>query len=161
VLSWERKMHIDSPLLSAIAALIGALIGGTASLLAAIYTQRYQDRLQRIAREMTKREMVYADFISNASRLLLKAQVRDEIKLGGNEQQLIALTDRMRLFAPPNVIHEAEAVIRAIVEIWLQPSVEPRTLAEAALSNSRAPDPLLSFSLICRADLEKVHQSVV
>jgi len=129
-------------------------------LLAAIYTQRYQDRLQRIAREMTKREMVYADFISNASRLLLKAQVRDEIKLGGNEQQLIALTDRMRLFAP-NVIHEAEAVIRAIVEIWLQPSVEPRTLAEAALSNSRAPDPLLSFSLICRADLEKVHQSVV
>jgi hypothetical protein len=110
---------------------------------------------------MTKREMVYADFISNASRLLLKAQVRDEIKLGGNEQQLIALTDRMRLFAPPNVIHEAEAVIRAIVEIWLQPSVEPRTLAEAALSNSRAPDPLLSFSLICRADLEKVHQSVV
>ena len=82
------------------AALIGALIGGTASLLAAIYTQRYQDRLQRIAREIAKREMVYADFITNASRLLLKAQVRDEIKLGGAEQQLIGLTDRMRLFAP-------------------------------------------------------------
>ena len=67
----------------------------------------------------------------------------------------------MRLFAPPDVIHEAEAVIRAIVEIWLQPSVEPRKIAEAALSNSGTPDPLLSFSLICRADLEKVHQTVV
>ena len=95
-----RDAH-RTTLLSAIAALIGALIGGTASLLAAIYTQRYQDRLQRIAREITKREMVYADFITNASRLLLKAQVRDEIKLGGAEQQLIGLTDRMRLFAPP------------------------------------------------------------
>src|SRR6185369_15372096 len=102
-----------------------------------------------------------ADFITHASKLLLKAQVRDEIKLGGDEQRLIGLTDRMRLFAPPDVINEAEAVIRAIVELWLQPSVELRQLAEAALSNSRLPDPLLSFSLICRADLEKVHQTVV
>ena len=109
---------------------------------------------------ITKREMVYANFITNASRLLLKAQVRDEIKLGGAEQQLIGLTDRMRLFAPPHVIDEAEAVIRAIVEIWLKPSVEPRQLAEAALSNTRLPDPLLSFSLACRADLDRVHQTV-
>jgi len=160
VLSWEREMHIEPPLLSAMAALIGALIGGTASLLAAIYTQRYQDRLQRIAREIAKREMVYADFITNASRLLLKAQVRDEIKLGGDEQQLIGLTDRMRLFAPPKVINEAEAVIRAIVEIWLQPSVEPRQLAEAALSKGPLSDPLLSFTLACRSDLDMVHQTV-
>ena len=86
-------MHIDPPLLSAIAALIGALMGAAASLIAAIYTQRYQDRLQRIAREVMKRETVYAEFITNASRLLLKAQVRDEIKLGGDEQQLIGLRD--------------------------------------------------------------------
>ena len=92
--------------------------------------------------------------------MLLKAQVRDEIKLGGAEQQLIGLTDRMRLFAPPKVITEAEAVIRAIVEIWLQPSVEPRQLAEAALSKSPLSDPLLSFTLACRADLDKVHQTV-
>ena len=104
--------------------------------------------------------MVYADFITHASKLVLKAQVRDEIKLGGDEQQLIGLVNRMRLFAPPHVIDEAEAVIRAIVEIWLQPSVEPRQLAEAALSNARLPDPLLSFSLACRADLDRVHQTV-
>ena len=153
-------MHIEPALLSAMAALMGAVVGGGASLGAAIYTQRYQDRLQRTAREMTKRETVYADFITSASRLLLKAQVRDEIKLGGDEQQLIGLTDRMRLFAPPHVIDEAEGVIRAIIEIWLQPSVEPRQLAEAALSNSRLPDPLLAFSMACRADLDRVHQTV-
>ena len=78
----------------------------------------------------------------------------------GIEQQLIGLTDRMRLFAPPHVIDEAEAVIRAPVEPCVKPSVEPRQLAEAALSDSRLPDPLLSFSLACRADLDKVHQTV-
>jgi HAMP domain-containing protein len=44
-------MHIDPALLSAISALVGALMGGGASLIAAIYTQRCQDRLQRVARE--------------------------------------------------------------------------------------------------------------
>ena len=82
-------MHIEPPLLSAITALIGAVMGGGASLMGAIYTQRSQDRLQRIARETARREMVYADFITSASKLLLKAQVRDKIKLGGDEQQLI------------------------------------------------------------------------
>jgi hypothetical protein len=38
-------MRIDPALLSAISALVGALMGGGASLIAAIYTQRYQDRL--------------------------------------------------------------------------------------------------------------------
>ena len=153
-------MHIEPALLSAIAALMGAIVGGGASLGAAIYTQRSQDRLQRIAREVTRQEIVYADFITSASKLLLKAQVRDEIKLGGDEQQLIGLVNRMRLFAPEHVIDEAEAVVRAIVEIWLKPSLEPRQLAESALSDSRLPDPLLPFSLACRADLHKVHEIV-
>jgi len=81
-------MHIEPALLSAIAALMGAIVGGGASLGAAIYTQRSQDRLQRIAREVTRREIVYADFITSASKLHLKAQVRDEFKLGGGELQL-------------------------------------------------------------------------
>jgi len=154
-------MHFDPAVLSAMSALIGAIVGGGASLAAAIYTQRYQDRLQRIAREITRREIVYAEFITNASKLFLRAQVRDKITFGGDEQQLIGLINRMRLFAPPHVIDEADAVIKAIVEIWLKPSVEPREIAEAALSNDNLPDPLLSFSLACRDDLDKIHKRIV
>ena len=51
-------------------------MGGGASLTAAVYTQRRQDRLQRVAREITKRETVYADFIMTASKLLLQAYVQ-------------------------------------------------------------------------------------
>jgi hypothetical protein len=153
-------MHIDPALLSPVSALMGALIGGSTTLVAAVYTQRHQDRLQRVASETAKRETVYADFVMSASSLLLKAYTRDEILLSGDEQRLIGLINRMRLFAPPDVVEGAEAALRTIVEIMLKPSVELRQLAKQALSNS-IEDPLLAFSSICRADLDNLHRTVV
>jgi hypothetical protein len=153
----EAKMGIDPAFVSAISALVGALMGGSASLAAAIYTQRYQNRLQRIARETAKREQVYADFIMDASKLLLNAYVHDGIILGGDEQHLIGLANRMRLFAPPTIISEAEAVIRGLVAISLKPSVDLRKLATAELSKNSNSDLLLPFSEACRSDLDQVH----
>ena len=153
-------MTIDPTLLSPVSALLGATVGGAASLLGAIYTQRRQDRIQRIASEVAKRESVYAEFIMSASNFLLKAHTRDEIELGGDEQRMIGFRNRMRLFAPASVVEGAEAVLRAIVEISLKPSVELRQLAKEAFSNHLDPDPLLAFSSLCRADLDDVHQTV-
>jgi hypothetical protein len=153
-------MHIDPALLTPLALLLGALVGGSASLLGAIYSHRFQGRVQRVASEIAKRETVYADFVMSASSLLLNAYTRDEISLSGDEQRLIGLIDRMRLFAPPDVVKGAEAVLRAIVEILLKPSIELRQLAKQALSNS-IEDPLLAFSSICRADLDNLHRTVV
>ena len=154
-------MAVDPTLLSPISALLGALIGGGASLLGTIYTQRSQDRVQRVASEIAKRETVYADFVMSASNLLLNAYTHDEIALSGDEQRMIGLINRMRLFAPTDVVDGAEAVLRAIVEISLKPSVELRQLAKEALSKSLDPDPLLAFSSICRADLDNVHRTIV
>ena len=154
-------MYIDPALLSPVSALLGAVVGGGASLLGAIYTHRSQDRDRRVASEIAKRETVYADFVMSASNLLLDAYTHDEISLGGDEQRLIGLINRMRLFAPTDVVEGAEAVLRAIVEILLKPSIELRQLAKEALSKSLDPDPLLAFSSICRADLDNVHRRVV
>jgi hypothetical protein len=67
----------------------------------------------------------------------------------------------MRLFAPAQVVSGAEAVLRAILEIALQPSVELRQLAKQALSKRLDPDPLLAFSEICRTDLDYVRRTGV
>ena len=150
-------MLIDPTLLGPVSALLGAIVGGGASLVAAIYTQRCQDRLQRVAREVDKREAVYANFVMHASNLLLNAYTRDEIVLGGDEPRLIGLINRMRLFAPPEVVGGAEKVFRVIVEILLKPSIELRQLAKETLSRGLDPDPLLAFSQICRADLDRVR----
>ncbi len=154
-------MHIDPNLLSPASALLGAIVGGGASLVAAIYTQRCQDRLQRVAREVEKWEAVYANFVMHASNLLLSAHTRDEIVLGGDEPHLIGLINRMRLFASPEVVGGAEKVLRVLIEISLKPSIELRQLAMDALSKGLDPDPLLAFSSTCRADLENVRQTTV
>jgi len=152
-------MHIDPALLGPVSALCGALLGGSASFAAAMYTQRAQQRLQRIASEVTKREKVYAEFVMRASNLLLNAYIRDELALGSDEQRLIGLINRMRLFASATVVATAEAVLRRIVEISLRPSIELRQLATEALSKGLEPDPLVEFSVICRADLDRVGRS--
>jgi hypothetical protein len=154
-------MPIDPAVLSPASALLGALIGGGASLCAAVYTQRSHDRLERVAAEVAKREAVYADFVMSASNMLLHAFTHDDFSPGGDEQRLIGLVNRMRLFAPANVVSGAEAVLRAIVEIALKPSVELRQLAKEALSNAPVPDPIQTFSMICRADLDDVPRSAV
>ena len=151
-------MTIDPSLLSPISALFGALIGGTTSLLTAVYTQRQQDRLQRIASEVAKREAVYADFVGHVSNLLLQAYLHDEIVLTGDEHRLMALVNRMRFFAPPCVMEAADRVLKSLAEIALKPSVEVRKLMTEALSTGLEPDPLLKFSIACRADLDNVRR---
>ena len=153
-------MTIDPALLSPVSALLGAIVGGAASLLGAVHTQRSQGRSQRIASEIAKREAVYADFVMSASNLLLEAYTRDEVGLGGEEQHMVGLINRMRLFAPSVVVEGADAVMRAILEILLKPSIEVRQLATEALSKRLDPDPLVTFSSICRADLDNVHRTV-
>ena len=140
---------------------LGGIIGGSASLTAAIYNRRSQNRVERVGCEIAKREKIYADFVMHASTSLLQAYVHDEIVLRGDEQRLIGLINQMRLFAPPHVVRTAEAVLRAIIEISLQPRVELRQLATEALSRNPDPDPLLAFSEICRADLDSVRRGDV
>ena len=153
-------MSIDSGLLSPLSALVGALVGGGTTLIAAIYTQSRQGRLQRVASEVTKREMVYADFVFHASNLLLSAYTHDGVVLSGDEQRLIGLINRMRFFASSEIVANAEAALRAILEIALKPSVELRQLATEALSKT-FDDPLKEFSLVCRADLERLHRTLI
>ena len=150
-------MHLDAAIVNHISPLLGACAIGGATLGAAVYTHRCQNRLHRIAGEVAKREAVYADFVVIASNLLLHAFTHDDLSPSGDEHRLIGLINRMRLFAPPDVISAAEAVLRAIAEIALRPSVELRQLAKEVLSKGLDPDPLLAFSEICRADLDTVR----
>lgn len=137
-----------------------ALLGGSASLIAAIYTQRTQHRAQLIAAEITRRESVYADFVMSASHLLLNAHILDDIALNGDEQRLVGLMNRMRLFAPQEVLACADAVLKTILDTYLKPKVEPRQLVVEALAQGPRVDPLLPFSLVCRDDLNHVRHAL-
>ncbi len=141
-------------------ALLGAVAGGGASLAAAVYTQRDQDRLQRIARESTKRETIYAEFIMTASAALLNAYGEEGLSLGQDKQQLIGVLQRIRLFAPPAVVVEAEKVLHGIMEIALQPVFDFRGLTAADLAARRESNVLDAFSMVCRTDLDGVSRQI-
>jgi hypothetical protein len=153
-------MTIDPAIISSCSALLGALAGGGASLAAAVYTQRHQDRLQRSARESTKRETVYAEFIMTASAALLNAYVEDGLTLGQDKQQLLGILQRMRLFAPPDVVAEADKVVQAIVEIALQPQLDFRSMSAADMAQRREANVLNAFSTVCRSDLDTVYSRI-
>jgi hypothetical protein len=74
---------------------------------------------------------------------------------------LIGIINRMRLFASPEVVSAAEAVLRSIVEIYLEPSIELRRLAKESLSKNLDPDPLKTFSRVCRADLDSTSAATM
>jgi hypothetical protein len=156
---WNRNAHRSCPLECDVGARRSAhwrnRVAGRRHLHATL-----SNRLQRVAREATKREQVYADFIMSSSKLLLSAYVQEGITLTGDNQHLVGLLNRMRLFAPPNVINEADAVIRGLIEISLKPSEDFRKVAMEKLSKGQQHDLLLPFSLACRAGLDNVDQTV-
>lgn len=91
--------------------------------------------------------------------MLLNAFTHDEIALGADEQLLVGLLNRMRLFAPAVVVREAEAVLKAIVEISLKPKIEARQLLKQSLAKSLDPDPVMTFSSVCRADIDNIRRT--
>jgi hypothetical protein len=72
-----------------------------------------------------------------------------------DEQHLIRLANRMRLFAPRSVIEQAEAVIREIVDLARKPGMDVRNLTVEEVAE-RHSDPLLPFSVASRSDLDRV-----
>jgi hypothetical protein len=154
-------MTINPALLSSLAALCGALVGGSTSFVSTVYSQRLLARRERVARELIKREAVYAEFILAATAVMAKAVISD-IALGAEEQRLFGLANRIRLFAPPKVIEEAEKLVRLIIEVSLKPRVDLRAAAGEALAARANPlqNPLLPLSRACQEDLESLERAV-
>ena len=84
--------------MSAISALAGSAIGGVASIATTWLTQHSQDRSQRHAQSVSRRERLYGDFIDEASTLFIDALTHDQID-PSKFVQIYALIRKLRLFA--------------------------------------------------------------
>ena len=108
-----------------------------------------QDRSQRRAQVSARREKLYGEFIEEASRLFADAlthELSDVTKL----VQLHSIINRMRLFAPADVVANAEEAMKQIMETYYRPNADFRSLEKAREEHF---DTLQSFSDRCRADL--------
>jgi hypothetical protein len=144
---------MDSAYVSAIAALTGSVIGGLTSLLTTSQSQRSQLNAQLRQHDLDRREQLYKDFIEEASRLYADAYEHDTAKVA-TLVKLYALVSRMRVRASQAVIHNADKVVRRIIETYLGPIVTLQDIEKALVHD--ALDPLRDFSDACREELQAI-----
>jgi hypothetical protein len=137
--------------LTALAALAGSAIGGLTSLASAWLTQYSQNRARRLSQDKVRRQKLYKQFIDEASKLYADALVHDQAEVSALVS-VYALINRMRVLSRSDVVEEAEAVVRTIVDTYFAPNKTFLELRE--LMDSDAIDPLRAFSEMCRAELQ-------
>jgi hypothetical protein len=148
---------MDTAYLSAISALAGSAIGGMTSLVASWLSQHVQFNAQQRARDLTKREELYRNFINEASRWYIDAFTHDQPELS-NLVNLYALINHMRIVSSPGVVECADRVALLIIETYLAPNKSFPDVRE--LANANAVNPLREFSNACREELRVVLGSL-
>jgi hypothetical protein len=143
-------MSVDSTLITATAAATVSLVGAAATIAATWITQRSQIIRGHVEWKLRERELLYGDFIKEASRLAV-----DALDHSFDEpEKLVALygiVGRIRLLSSDQVLHEAEECCRQIFELYSQPNLTAAQVREVLVAHRF--DPIKSFSAACRADL--------
>ena len=145
---------MNASIISALAALTGAAVGGLTSGIANWLNHRSQVRAQWILHEKTRRQILYRDFIEEASKCYIDALQHAEADLPGLVG-LYAKLSRMRTLSSKPVVHRAEEVARKILDTYLEPDKSFVELREMAIDGTI--DLLQRFSDACRDEFEELR----
>ena len=148
---------MDASIISALAALTGAAVGGLTSGIANWLNHRSQVRAQWILHEKTRRQILYRDFIDEASKCYIDALQHAEADIPGLVG-LYAKLSRMRALSSKPVVHRAEDVARKILDTYLEPDKSFVELREMAIDGTI--DLLQGFSDACGQYNFELHPAV-
>ncbi len=146
---------MDPAILSASAAVLGSLAGGSASLATAWLNQKTQAKRVSVQVETRKREQLYADFLTECSKLALDA-LDHTLDRPETLQQAYTLVNRIRLTSSDAVLHAGEAAIQEILARYRAPNIPIEKLRDMSLAEIH--DPLRAFSEACRDELKLLQQ---
>jgi hypothetical protein len=146
---------VDTSIISAFAALTGAAVGGLTSGITNWLNHRNQLRAQWLLHEKSRRQILYRDFIDEASKCYIDALQHDEANIPGLVG-LYAKVNRMRAQSSGPVVHRAEEVVRKILDTYLEPDKNFVELREMVVK--RSIDLMHSFSDACHDEFEALKQ---
>jgi hypothetical protein len=149
---------MDAPVVSALAAVFGSLVGGFATVATTWVTQRTQSKRELIRAEISKRETLYGEFISECSRLFVESLVRAFEKPDA-VLPVYALLNRIRVSASDAVLAEAERMLKRITEQYFSPNLSVEEMRALVHSGSDV-DPLKRFGEACRVELQSMQAAV-
>jgi hypothetical protein len=145
---------MDPAYLSAAAALSGSIVGGLTPALTTWVSQRTQARAALIAREISRRDELYKEFIATASKAYRDAVVSNEPQIP-DLIALYAMVCRMRVQSSPNTVACAEKVMELTINTYLAPNRTIQELNELLGKDKSEIDPLKEFSEAARQDLRR------
>ncbi|MGA2417255.1 MAG: hypothetical protein ABSF59_22600 [Candidatus Sulfotelmatobacter sp.] len=135
--------------ITALAAVGGSCAGALGPVLSAYLIQRGTDRRGSVDRTIAQRQLLYSDFIKEASALYARSLTTQLENLDGLIS-LSALLGRIHLLASDAVVAEAELYVRSIVNQFGKPNLNLEDLRKAIPLAAR---PDSGFSLACRKEL--------
>ena len=145
---------MDASIISAIAALTGAAVGGLTSGIANWLNHRRQLRAQWLLHEKSRRQILYRDFIDDASKYYIDALQHNKADIA-SLASLYAKLSKMRAISSKPVIHCAEHVARKILDTYLEPDKSFVELREMAINGTI--DLLHGFSDACHDEFEELR----
>jgi hypothetical protein len=145
---------VNASIISALAALTGAAVGGLTSGITNWLNQRSQLRAQWLLHEKNRRQILYRDFIEEASKCYIDALQHAEADIPGLVG-LYAKLSRMRALSSRQVVRCAEDVARKILDTYLEPDKSFVELREMAIDGTI--DLLRGFSDACHDEFEEMR----
>jgi hypothetical protein len=143
---------VDGSIVTALAALAGTAVGGFTSVIAGLLSHRLQVRAQWFAHENSRRQILYREFIEEASKCYIDALQHGTADITGLVG-LYAKISRMRVLSSDQVVERADEIAKKILDTYLEPDksfIELRDMAK----NGRI-DLLYQFSVACREEFER------
>ena len=145
---------MDGSIISALAALTGAVVGGLTSGISNWVNHRSQIRAQWLNHEKNRRQILYKDFIKEASKCYIDALQHDAADIPGLVG-LYAKLSRMRVLSSTGVVDSAEKIAKKILDTYLEPDKSFFELREMAIDGTI--DLLHGFASACRDEFEDMR----
>jgi hypothetical protein len=148
----ESRVATDVAYISALSALAGSVIGSLASGVTTWLNRHAESKANWLARDISRRQDLYRDFIISASKAYGEAIVTDEPQIQ-EIVDLYALVSRMRVLSRPKTIECADKVLRVTIDTYFLPNKTISELNET-LKNGASIDPLKEFAVAAREELQ-------
>ena len=148
---------MDASIISAFAALVGTTVGGLTAGAASWLNRRSEVRSQWLLHEKSRRQVLYKEFIEEASKCHIDALQHHEVDGGAaGLVGLYAKLNRIRILSSSKpVVRSAEHIAKTIVDTYLEPDKSFLELHDMAKSGSI--DLLREFSEACHDEFEEMR----
>lgn len=144
---------MEPTILTAAAAALGSLVGGAASIATTWISQSTERAHANAEWKLRERETLYKEFITEASRLTIDA-IMHSMERPDQIMMLYGVLSRIRLVSGKDVVCQAEACCRRVIEMYGRPNLTTDDLRRMVADNRvEELDSLKAFSNTCRTEL--------